>query len=405
MPIRFLQSPEAWGQLGLDGSRVETLQTRRSWIFLTRDHVLKLKKPVKDGPVDFSTPALRGQACREELRINQRLAAGVYLCVVALLREPAGWVLEREATASQAPASARDGPVKTAEPPGRGVHPRPSASDWLVLMRRLPRQRMLDRLLAGGAVGSAQADALARRLATFWRDAPRASVPCRSLLARAEQELQSSLDLIGHPRWGWPEAAPVLARSARVLRAGRPLIARRIAEGRIVEGHGDLRPEHICLPQRGTPALARASRQGEVPSTVPPVHQADHRIGDDGTPWPDDLPLVIDALEFDPTLRAVDPFDELAYLALECRQQGAPGFGLRVLARCACALDDAPGHELLRVYTGQRALLRARLALAHLLDPVVREPSRWRPLAAWYLRCADAALQPLGQPKPRASRG
>ena len=400
VPISFLQSPVAWDQLGLDGDRVETVQTRRSWVFLGRDHVLKLKKPVREALIDFSTPALREQACREELRVNRRLAPGVYLAVVALRRGPGGWVLEREAVSAQERPPPRGKTATAAETAAQGPGPRPAASDWLVLMRRLPPERMLDRLLTARAAGPAEAEALALRLAAFWQSAPRALAPAKTLLERAEHELQASLDLIGHPRWNEPEAAPVLARCARALRAARPLVEDRIARGRIVEGHGDLRPEHIYLPRPAERAPAAPGTPGEAPSPAP---RRDPGGCADATAVPRQ-PLVIDALEFHPALRAVDPFDELAYLALECRQLGAPGFGLRVLARCARLLGDAPCPELLRVYTGQRALLRARLALAHLLDPVVRDPFRWQPLAAWYVRCADAALRPLAEPTPRASR-
>lgn len=340
MPVSFLQSPDVWRALGVACDRVQTVETRRSWVFIAGDRVLKLKKPVRERLLDFSTPARRAQACREELRVNRRLAPGVYLGLVALRRTPMGWRLDPEG---------RDG-----------------ADDWAVLMRRLPAPRMLDHLIATGAAGPAQAQALAQRLAAFWRAAPRAPAQAASRVERLETELQLSIDLLGQPRWALPDAGTALQRCACALHAGAPWVARRVAEARIVEGHGDLRPEHVCLPESPAPPGA----------------------------WPAQ-PLVIDALEFDPALRAVDPFDELAYLALECRRLGASGFGLRVLARCARLLDDPPPHALLRVYTGHRALLRARLAVSHLLEPAVREPGRWRPLAAWYLRCAEAALRPL----------
>ncbi len=394
MPIAFLQSPEAWRQLGLGGRRVETVQTRRSWVFLTQDHALKLKKSVKERLIDFSTPALREQACREELRLNQRLAPGVYLAVVALRRGPCGWVLE-PATAPRPDSPSRAlGAATSAAPAQREAGPGPAAADWLVLMRRLPADRMLDRLLAARAVDRAHADALAERLAAFWATAPRTSESARTLLDRAEEELQSSIALVGQARWGWPDVGPVLARCARTLRAGRSMIAHRIAQGRIVEGHGDLRPEHVFLPRlppRRTSAASPAPTTGkDAPGPAPcPAPENGNAAA-----WPGQ-PLVIDALEFNPALRAVDPFDELAYFTLECRQLGAPAFGLRVMARCQRLLDDAPSHRLLRMYTAQRALLRARQALSHLLDPTVRDPQRWQPLAAWYLRCADAALQPL----------
>lgn len=343
MPLRFLQSPVTWQALGVRCEQVCTVETRRSWVFLAGDRVLKLKKPVREARLDFSTSALRERACREELRVNQRLAPGVYLGLVALRHGPGGWRLEH--------------------PPGPGA-----AQDWLVLMRRLEARQMLDARIADRALPRAGLAALAGRLCAAWRGAPRPALAPAEVTARFETELQRSLDLLSQPRWGWPQALPVLQRCAAVLRAGTALIGQRVADGAFVEGHGDLRPEHVWLP----------SGPAAPPATGPQAMAS--------------MPLVIDALEFDPALRRVDPFDELAYLALECHRLGAPWTGLRLIALCARLLDDHPPHRLLRLYTGHRALLRARLSLAHLLDEPVREPARWRPLAAWYLQCADAVL-------------
>ena len=132
-------------------------------------------------------------------------------------------------------------------------------------------------------------------------------------------------------------------------------LAQRAAQGRIVSGHGDLRPEHVHLP----PAPGR--------------------------------PLVIDRLEFNEALRQVDPFEELSYLAVECRRLGAPWVGRRLFAQCGRLLDDRPPHRLLRLYGAQRALLRARLCLAHLQEASVQDSPRWRDRAAWYVACASLA--------------
>jgi hypothetical protein len=40
--------------------------------------------------------------------------------------------------------------------------------------------------------------------------------------------------------------------------------------------------------------------------------------------------------------------------------------------------DDQPPHRLLRLYGAQRALLRARLCLAHLQEASVQDGQRWR---------------------------
>jgi aminoglycoside phosphotransferase family enzyme len=125
----------------------------------------------------------------------------------------------------------------------------------------------------------------------------------------------------------------------------------------LCEGHGDLRPEHIGL---------------------------------DGTP------VVIDCLEFNRALREVDPFDELAFLDLECRLLGADWIGPRLIAHCALALGDTPAPQVMALYTAHRALVRARLALAHLLDAQPRTPERWKPQARRYVEAAQAALASLG---------
>jgi aminoglycoside phosphotransferase family enzyme len=136
-------------------------------------------------------------------------------------------------------------------------------------------------------------------------------------------------------------------------RCGGALLGR-IRDRRIVDGHGDLRPEHI---------------------------------------WVCDGVKIIDCLEFNPRLRMVDPFDEIAYLSLECERLGAPWIGEYVRRGVSRALHDDPGRELFLFYRCHRAMLRARLAIAHLLEPNPRTPEKWPRRARAYLSIAarDAA--------------
>jgi aminoglycoside phosphotransferase family enzyme len=99
---------------------VEVVETHMSWVFLTPEHAYKMKKPVRYDGLDFSTLATRRFYCSEELRLNRRLTTDVYLDVVALRADALGAL--RIATAG-------------------------AAVEWLVMMRRLPNDRMLDHLL------------------------------------------------------------------------------------------------------------------------------------------------------------------------------------------------------------------------------------------------------------------
>jgi len=329
--LHFLQSPVAHvGHAGVVAA-VQTIETHMSWVFIAGDHVLKLKKAVRYPYLDFSTLAAREHFCREELRLNSRLAPGIYLGLLALQQDDGGYTLRPEA---QLPA------------PGRTV-------DWLVLMRRLPPQRLLDRLIATGGATREDIDALAGVLAAFYRQAPAAGVAPPDYLARFQREQAVNRQVLLQPAFALRDAAAALDGLDTALLRHAELLLDRAAGGHVVDGHGDLRPEHVCLQR-------------------PPV--------------------VIDALEFNPALRQVDPFDELCFLGLECELAGAPWIGPQLVAACAATLADVPPPALLHLYTAYRAQLRARLAMAHLLEPQPRQPHKWPPQAQRYLQRSLAAL-------------
>jgi aminoglycoside phosphotransferase family enzyme len=68
---------------------VQLIETHISWVLLAGDYAYKIKKPVDLGFLDFSTLALRREACEEEVRLNRRLAPDYYLGVVAITGSPA----------------------------------------------------------------------------------------------------------------------------------------------------------------------------------------------------------------------------------------------------------------------------------------------------------------------------
>ncbi|HJW10383.1 MAG TPA: hypothetical protein VJ598_01270, partial [Albitalea sp.] len=228
--------------------------------------------------------------------------------------------------------------------------------DWLVWMRRLPEARMLDRLIAERAVSSADVSALAAMLSAFYRRVEAVDVAAPEYLARFQRELAADREVLLRPQFQLHEASPALLRMDAALSRHAGLLHQRAEAGRIVDGHGDLRPEHVCMLQP---------------------------------------PTIIDCLEFNARLRQVDPFDELAFLGLECEMAGAAWIGPQLIAACAAALGDAPTPALTQLYTAHRALLRARLAMAHLLDPQPRTPAKWAPLAQAYVERALAALDAL----------
>jgi aminoglycoside phosphotransferase family enzyme len=325
--LRFLRSPQAHG-----GQVPELVETHMSWVFLAGHRALKLKKPVRTDVLDFSTPAARAFNCSEEVRLNERLAPGVYRGVRALVATPAGAL-------------------------AIGAAPGGTPVDWLVEMQRLPPDRMLDAAIRAGTVTAADIARLGDRLARFFAAARRVPLAAAAYLARFDALQQVNRTVLLRPEFAAAAAAPVLDAADAVRARHADALGARAAGGRVREGHGDLRPEHVAL---------------------------------DGTP------VVIDCLEFNATLREADPFDELAFLGLECRMLGAAWIEPMLTAQIAAALADTPPPAVQSIYTAQRALLRARLAAAHLLDPHPRTPERWLPLAARYVEAARAALAAAG---------
>ena len=101
---------------------------------------------------------------------------------------------------------------------------------------------------------------------------------------------------------------------------------------------------------------------------------------------------MIDCLGFIRDLRLLDPFDELAFLDLECERLGAAWDGWTLLTRQCKPLPYPAPPVLWCFYWASRALLRARLALAHLTEPNPRTSDKWEPRARHYIALAGEAL-------------
>ncbi len=320
--VAFLSDPHSYyGSAG----RVEVRETHMSWVFLAGDYVFKLKKPVRFPYLDFSTLAKRHLACRAEAELNRRLAPNVYLGAVPLCISAKGLVI------------------------GEGA----ATVDWVVKMRRLNEGRMLDNLIARMKADRHCLDAIVLKLAGFYRRANAVSYRPGDYLKQWKLNLQQNRAVLLDPRFNLPQ--PAIRRYDWLLqwflRQRQFLLLNRLHQRRVVDGHGDLRPEHI---------------------------------------WLGDGVKIIDCIEFNARLRAVDPLEEIAYLDLECEHLGMKGVGDYIRPLIMRALHDDPPFSLFCFYRCYRAMLRARLSIAHLFAPNPRTPDKWRPQALAYLRIAAA---------------
>jgi aminoglycoside phosphotransferase family enzyme len=326
--VSHLSRPESYPE---HPAAVEVVQTHMSCVFLTPRHAWKLKKPVRHDFLDFSTLEARRADCEEELRLNRRLAPDVYLAVVPLALTPQG-----------ALRLGGDGPVV----------------DWLVKMRRLPEAAMLDQAIRRGAVTARDVRRFALALADFYRRAEPVALDAAQYRSRLDREIRANREGLFPAEFSMSAARVESVTAWQLAFLGReaPLFDARVTARRIVEGHGDLRPEHVCLGPE---------------------------------------PLFIDCLEFNRDWRVLDPADEFAYLAMECEHAGAPWIGEVVLETYRESTGDDPPLPLVRFYKSCRAALRAKLSAWHLKDhPDPADQGKWIARAQRYLELAERFTAP-----------
>ena len=165
--IKALARPEAYPGRP---ERVTRLATHISWVFLAGDRAYKVKRPVRYPFLDYSTLERRKFYCREEVRLNRRLAPDIYLGVV---------------------------PV-TADLSIGGSGP---AIDYAVEMVRLPAERMLDAMVGNGEVDAEHVERIAAHLARFHERAETGERVARhaspeAVRTRVDSNLEDSLIVV-----------------------------------------------------------------------------------------------------------------------------------------------------------------------------------------------------------------
>nr|WP_202510114.1 bifunctional aminoglycoside phosphotransferase/ATP-binding protein [Streptomyces sp. SID5643] len=273
--------------------RAEVCETHTSVVFFVGDHAYKLKKPVDLKFLDYTALASRRAACEREVTLNRRFAPDVYLGL---------------------------GEIRS---------PDAAAPEPLVVMRRMPADRRLSRLVRDGAAVDDILRALARQVATWHAEAPRGRDVDEqgtrdALSSRWEASFEQVRALAAD---GFvPDGVAEVELLVRRYLAGRErLFASRVEQGRVVDGHGDLLAEDVFSL--------------------------------------DDGPRVLDCLEFDDHLRYVDGLDDAAFLAMDLEQLGAPEAAAYFLAQYSEYSGDPAPPSLWHHYVAYRAFVRAKVSL------------------------------------------
>ncbi|MGB5265627.1 MAG: AAA family ATPase [Polyangiales bacterium] len=285
----------------LEASGFELVETHISWVFLGPEEVFKVKRPVDLGFLDFTTLEKRRAACDAELRLNRRLAPNVYLDVVPITIDASG--LHRIA--------------------GEGA-----TVDWAVRMRRLAIESRADELLRADLLTPKHIDALAAEIARFHESARCDAETSKhgdvhAIRRNVEENFEQTRDSIAD--YLTPEEArEIEAWQVQALRNDAPFTAR-TAAGRVRDGHGDLRLEHVYF-------------------------ESDRSIS------------IIDCIEFNDRFRYADVCADIAFLSMDLAWHGRVDLAERFLARYARESNDYELYSVVNFYESYRAFVRGKVA-------------------------------------------
>ncbi len=281
---------------------LELRETHISWVFLSESEVWKVKKPVDLGFLDFTSLDKRRAACEAEVRLNRRLAPNVYRGVVPVSRDDAG-------------ALRFDGDGKLV--------------DWAVHMTRLPDEDRADVRLSAGRFTNEDIEVIAAQLARFHEECRSdqetarfgaVDVIGRNVRENFEQTRATILDYVSPD-----QAREIEAWQKRFLEGRVPTFEARVREGRIRDGHGDLRLDHVYLDGAGNIA-------------------------------------IIDCIEFNERFRFADVCADVVFLAMDLARSGRVDLAERFLALYAREANDFDLYPLVDFYESYRAFVRGKIS-------------------------------------------
>jgi len=221
--VEAMMRPETYDE---PVDQIRLIQTHISWVFLTGHHAYKVKKPVDFGFLDFTTLEKRKHFCEQEVLLNRRFRNDMYLGVLPIVKDDGGMRIGRK---------------------GEPI-------EYCVKMQELPQGALLSSRLNSGRVDSGMIEEIATVVAEFHSSAQ----------TGGEINQGGSIETI---RFNWNEnfeqtrefTGVTLDREAfdlisdkvaLYLSRNRPLLDRRIREGRIRDCHGDLQSNNIFITDR-----------------------------------------------------------------------------------------------------------------------------------------------------------
>ena len=317
--LKLLESLNFPLSLPEDFGVFSVIETHISVVVLGEKKVLKFKKAVDFGFVNHNHVEKRWESAAKEVLLNRRLSKGIYLGLIPFLRKANGKLDTLPITSE----------FEVENPPE-------TLEEVAVVMKRLPDDSMLCDMLDREVVSVRdQITPLAEYIADFHVNEIKSSkvqkAPVEDPVSSFAEQCEDNFREIGNRGENFL-AQPSLwalellhSTSSNLLQIYSAELSRRLEEGYFLDGHGDLRTEHVSY--------------------------FENKIS------------IIDCVEFNDSLRYSDALSDLAFLRMD----------LDFRKRCDLSKKLTEAYEnrspmefhagLYDFYSAYRALVRAKVEL------------------------------------------
>ena len=323
---------------------IQCIQTHISYVLLTGDYAYKVKKPMNFGFLDFSTLEKRQHFCAEELRLNQRGAAELYLEVLPITEAENRFQLG-----------------------GTG-----EAIEYTVKMRQFPQSSLFTELFDRGELTAPLLEQLARVLANFHahgatNDYIRSFGTVEKIRQAIDENYEQTLSFVGGPQTQ-QQLDETRQYTDRLFAEQQALFDNRIEQNWIRECHGDVHLRNIAL------------------------WNADQGHADRGQ----DKIWLFDCIEFNEPFRFVDVMFDIAYIIMDLDARDRRDLSNLFLNAYIEQTGDWEGLQVLPLYLSRQSYVRAKVTSFLLGDPAVPDATKQEAsaTAARYYRLAWEYTQP-----------
>jgi len=328
--VDALMKPQAYGE---ETGKIELKQTHISFVFLTKNFVYKIKKDVNFGFLDFSTLEKRHMFCEKELVLNKRLCGDMYLEVVPVCRSA-------------------DGVIKLN---GEG-----EAVEYAVKMKRIGEDKIMTRLLEEGKVDKVLVDRIAKILEKFHAEAKSGEKvgefgSLQMVETNWRENFEQTEEFVGKSI-SQESFSFIREKVQEFMQRNAAFFAKRVADNRVKECHGDVHSGNIFVADRV---------------------------------------YIFDAIEFNERFRHCDVASEIAFLAMDLDYKGRTDLSKFFVEKYVQYSGDETLEKIVPFYKCYRAYVRGKVTSFKLNDPnvdtkekaaAIREANAYFDLAAGYAK-------------------